>query len=102
MFLYPLTLQSEIINKQINKMERIFVIGDREKNEWLSVFNQSGKLMSFCNELEKAKTFENPEQAFDELRQMQLTGYFTDLGIYLVQDGNAYIAGERDNYHPVD
>ena len=33
---------------------------------------------------------------------IQLTGYFTDLSIYLVQDGKAYIAGERDNYHPVD
>lgn len=83
-------------------MESIFVIGDREKNEWLAVFNPSDKQMSFCNELDKAKTFGDPNEAFDQLRQMQLTGYFTDLGIYLVQDGKAYIAGERDNYHPVD
>ena len=83
-------------------MDKVFVIGDREKNEWLSVFNPDEKQMSFCNDMEKAKAFESPEVAFDELRQMQLTGYFTDLGIYLVQDGNAYVAGERDNYHPVD
>ncbi|MBO4820602.1 MAG: hypothetical protein J5548_03960 [Prevotella sp.] len=83
-------------------MERTFVIGDREKNEWLAVFNPVDRLMSFCNELEKAKAFGDPEEAFDQLRQMQKTGYFTDLGIYLVQDGKAYIAGERDNYHPVD
>ena len=83
-------------------MERTFVIGDREKNEWLAVFNPDEKMMSFCNELDKAKAYGSPEEAFDQLRQMQTTGYFTDLGIYLVQDGKAYIAGERDNFHPID
>ena len=83
-------------------MEKIFVIGDREKNEWLAVFNPTDKLMSFCNELDKAKTYGDPNEAFDQLQQMQLTGYFTDMGIYLVEDGKAYIAGERDNFHPVD
>ena len=36
------------------------------------------------------------------LKKMQQTGYFTDLGIYLVEDGKAYIAGERDSYQPID
>ena len=83
-------------------MEKIFVIGDREKNEWLATFNQEHKEMSFCNILDQAKTYGSPEQAFDDLRNMQMTGYFTDLGIYLIQDVKAYIAGERDNYHPID
>ena len=83
-------------------MERTFVIGDREKNEWVSVFDQSEKVMSFCNSLADAKTFCEPEQAMEQLQQMQHTGYFMDLGIYLVQDGKAYIAGERDNYQPVE
>ena len=83
-------------------MENIFVIGDREKNECLSVFDPSEKIMSFCNEMGKAKTFADSNVALEELKKMQLTGYFTDLSIYLVQDGKAYIAGERDNYHPVD
>ncbi len=83
-------------------MERTFVIGDREKNEWVSVFDQSDKMMSFCNSLADAKAFETPELAMEQLQQMQRTGYFMDLGIYLVQDGKAYIAGERDNYLPVE
>ena len=83
-------------------MERIFVIGDREKNEWVSVFDKDEKQMSFCNDMAKAKVFAEPEQALEQLQQMQLTGYFMDLGVYLVQDGKAYIAGERDNYHPVE
>ncbi len=83
-------------------MKQIFVIGDREKNEWLSVFNSEDKKMAFCNDLNQAQAFDTSEVAFDNLRQMQTTGYFTDLGIYLVQDGKAYIAGERDNFHPID
>ena len=83
-------------------MERIFVIGDREKNEWVSVFDKEEKQMAFCSDLAKAKVFAEPELALEQLQQMQRTGYFMDLGVYLVQDGNAYIAGERDNYHPIE
>ena len=83
-------------------MSMTFIIGDREKNEWISVFNEGEKQMSFCNEMDKAKTFDDPYAAKEELDQMQKTGYFTDLGVYLLEDGKAYIAGERDNYHPID
>lgn len=83
-------------------MEKTFVIGDREKNEWVSVFSQAEKQMAFCNNMSEAKTFGTPEEALGQLQQMQLTGYFTDLSVYLVQDGRAYIAGENDNYHPID
>ena len=54
-------------------MKQIFVIGDREKNEWVSVFNSEDKQMAFCNELTQAKAYESPEVAFDCLRQMQIT-----------------------------
>lgn len=83
-------------------MARVFVIGDREKNEWVSVFDKAEKQMSFCNVMADAKAFETPEAALAQLQEMQLTGYFMDLGVYLVQDGRAYIAGESDNYHPID
>ena len=83
-------------------MSKTFIIGDREKNEWISVFNEKEKMMTFCNEMGKAKTFVDPYEAKAELDQMQKTGYFTDLGVYLMEDGNAYIAGERDSYQPID
>jgi hypothetical protein len=74
---------------------------DREKNEWISVFSENEKTMAFCNEMSKAKTFATPNEAKEELEQMQKTGYFTDLSVYLLEDGNAYIAGERDSYQPI-
>ena len=83
-------------------MKPTYVIGDREKNEWLAQFNQSEKKMSFCSILDKAMLFDSPQNAGDTLQEMQLTGYFTDLGVYILQDGKAYIAGERDNYHPTN
>ena len=83
-------------------MKSTYVIGDREKSEWLAQFNQSEKLMSFCNSLDKALQFESPLDAGDTLQEMQFTGYFTDLGVYILQDGKANIAGERDNYHPTN
>lgn len=82
-------------------MSKTFIIGDREKNEWISVFSESEKTMAFCNEMSKAKTFATSNEAKEELEQMQKTGYFTDLSVYLLEDGNAYIDGERDSYHPI-
>ena len=83
-------------------MSKTFIIGDREKNEWISVFNESEKVMTFCSEMDKAKTFADPYKAKEELDHMQKTGYFTDLGVYLMEDGKAFIAGERDSYQPID
>jgi hypothetical protein len=87
--------------KTIKRMSKTFIIGDREKNEWISVFSENEKTMAFCNEMSKAKTFATPNEAKEELEQMQKTGYFTDLSVYLLEDGNAYIAGERDSYQPI-
>ncbi len=83
-------------------MSKTFVIGDREKNEWLKTFNPNEKMMAFTSQMDDAMTFEEAEVAKDSLDKMQQTGYFTDLGIYLLEDGKAYIAGERDSYQPID
>ena len=83
-------------------MSKTFIIGDREKNEWLKIFNQDDKMMAFTGQMDEAMTFAEPYEAKENLEKMQQTGYFTDLGIYLVEDGKAYIAGERDSYQPID
>ena len=79
-----------------------FVIGDRLKDEWISVLDTEKKKLEFTNHLASAKEFNAEDVAKSQLKELQTTGYFTDLGIYLLQDGKAYIAGERDNYHPID
>lgn len=82
-------------------MAKIFVIGDREKNEWVSVFDPEQKQMAFINSLAEAKEFDEIEKAKAALAKMQETGYFFDLQVYLKEtDGNAYKAFERDSFHP--
>ena len=57
-------------------MEKKFIIGDREKNEWVSVF----------------------DNAEIDLKLLQATGFFGDLRVYLFEDGKAFVAGERDGF----
>ncbi len=83
-------------------MGKKFVIGDREKNEWIAIFDNEKKQMSFKNNLSEAKEYEAEEDAILDLQAMQATGFFSDLEIYLKEeDGKAYVMGERDNYHPM-
>ncbi len=83
-------------------MGKKFVIGDREKNEWIAIFDNEKKQMSFKNDLSEAKEYEAEEDAILDLQAMQATGFFNDLEIYLKEeDGKAYVMGERDNYHPM-
>jgi len=83
-------------------MGKKFVIGDREKNEWIAIFDNEKKQMSFKNNLSEAKEYEAEEDAILDLQAMQATGFFNDLEIYLKEeDGKAYVMGERDNYHPM-
>lgn len=82
-------------------MSKTFVIGDREKNEWISVFDNAEKKMSFQNDLSKAKGYATEEAAKSDLRQMQETGFFSDLEVYLQENGKAYLADERDSFHPL-
>ena len=83
-------------------MGKKFVIGDREKNEWIAVFDDAAKLMSFKNDLKDAKEYDAEEDAIIELQSMQQTGFFSDLSVYLKEeDGKAYLIGERDNFQPM-
>ena len=81
-------------------MAKIFVIGDREKSEWVSVFDAEQKQMAFKNDLAAAKEFAALDEAKAALAKMQETGYFFDLQVYLKEaDGKAYAAFERDSFH---
>ncbi len=83
-------------------MGKKFVIGDREKNEWIALFDNSTKQLSFKNNLSEAKEYDAEEDAILDLQAMQQTGFFSDLSVYLKEeDGNAYLMGERDNFHPI-
>jgi hypothetical protein len=83
-------------------MDKTFVIGDREKNEWIAVFDNVAKKMSFKNDLSEAKEYDAEEDAILDLQCMQQTGFFNDLEVYLKEeDGKAYLMGERDNFHPM-
>ena len=83
-------------------MGKSFVIGDREKNEWIAVFDNVKKKMSFVNDLKEAKEYDAEEDAILDLQSMQETGFFSDLEVYLKEeDGKAYVIGERDNFHPM-
>ena len=83
-------------------MGKKFVIGDREKNEWIAIFDNEKKQMSFKNNLSEAKEYEAEEDAILDLQALQATGFFSDLEIYLKEeDGKAYVMGERDNFHPM-
>ena len=83
-------------------MSKTFVIGDRAKNEWIAVFDNEAKKMSFMNDLSLAKEYEAEEDAILDLQAMQATGFFSDLQVYLKEeDGKAYVMGERDNFHPM-
>ena len=83
-------------------MGKKFVIGDREKNEWIAVFDNAAKQMSFKSDLKDAKEYDAEEEAIIELQNMQATGFFSDLSVYLKEeDGKAYLIGERDNFHPM-
>ena len=83
-------------------MDKKFVIGDRVKNEWIAIFDNESKKMSFKNDLSKAKEYDAEEDAILDLQAMQTTGFFSDLKVYLKEeDGKAYVMGERDNFHPM-
>ena len=79
-------------------MEKTFIIGDREKNEWISVFDNNKKQLEFKNHIAEAKTYAERRSAEIDLKLLQTTGFFGDLRVYLYEDGQAYVAGERDSF----
>ena len=78
-------------------MAKIFVIGDREKNEWVSEFDNNKKLLKFKDELTGAKQYSERQAANIDLKLMQDTGFFGDLQVYVLEDGQVLKSGERDS-----
>ena len=80
-------------------MSKKFVIGDRLKDEWISVLDTEKKKLEFTNHLASAKEYPDEATPLAQLRQLQETGYFSDLQVYLKEEGRAYKPGERDAFH---
>ena len=78
-------------------MAKIFVIGEREKNEWVSEFDNNKKLLKFKDELTGAKQYSERQAANIDLKLMQDTGFFGDLQVYVLEDGQVFKSGERDS-----
>ena len=76
-------------------MAKIFVIGDREKNEWVSEFDNNKKLLKFKDELTGAKQYSERQAANIDLKLMQDTGFFGDLQVYVLEDGQVFKSGDR-------
>ena len=77
-------------------MSKKFVIGDRSKDEWISVLDTERKKLEFTNHLASAKEYFLEEDAQLNLQRIQQTGYFSDLQIYLKEDNKAYKMNESD------
>jgi len=80
-------------------MSKKFVIGDRLKDEWISVLDTEKKKLEFTNHLASAKEFTTEQTATDELKKLQETGYFSDLQVYMKEDNKAYRPDERDSFY---
>ncbi len=79
-------------------MSKKFVIGDRTKDEWISVLDTEKKKLEFTNHLASAKEYILEEDAQQNLQKIQETGYFSDLQIYMKDDNKAYKVDERDTF----
>ena len=77
-------------------MSKKFVIGDRLKDEWVSVLDTEKKKLEFTNHLATAKEYLKEEEAQENLQKIQETGYFSDLQIYLKEENKAYKIDESD------
>ena len=84
--------------KIITAMSMKFVIGDRLKDEWISVLDTENKKLEFTNHLASAKEYLLEEDAQLNLQKIKETGYFSDLQIYMKEDNKAYKIDERDSF----
>ena len=75
-----------------------FVIGDRLKDEWISVLDTENKKLEFTNHLASAKEFTDEAFAKNQLRELQTTGYFSDLQVYFKEDNKAHKIDESDAF----
>ncbi|MBP3787582.1 MAG: hypothetical protein ILA22_05540 [Prevotella sp.] len=82
-------------------MSKKFIIGDRTKDEWISILDRANKKLEFTNHIASAKEFHGFEATKDELKALQEeTGYFQDLQVYVKdEDGKAYRPNESDAFH---
>lgn len=78
-------------------MGRKFVIGNRLKEEWISVLDTGKKELEFTSYLVNALEYLQEEDAQINLAEIQETGYFGDLQIYLKQDNKALLISEQDS-----
>ena len=79
-------------------MSKKFVIGDRVKDEWISVLDTEKKKLEFTNHLASAKEYLLEEDAQICLQKIQETGYFSDLQIYMTENNRAYKIDENDAF----
>ncbi len=79
-------------------MSMKFIIGDRLKDEWISVLDTEKKKLEFTNHIASAKEYLLEEDAQSSLQKIQETGYFSDLQIYMKEDNRAYKMNERDSF----
>jgi len=81
-------------------MSKKFVIGDRVKDEWISVLDTENKKLEFTNHLASAKEYMDDALAKSQLKELQTTGYFTDLQVYVLDTdlNKAYKPDERDSF----
>ena len=81
-------------------MSKKFIIGDRTKDEWISVLDTEKKKLEFTNHIATAKECHGFEETKAQLKKLQETGYFTDLQVYVKdEDGKAYRPNESDAFH---
>jgi hypothetical protein len=80
-------------------MSKKYVIGDRIKDEWISVLDTEKKKLEFTNHLASAQEYINDDTATADLKKLQETGYFGDLMVYMKEEGKAYRPDERDSFH---
>ncbi len=82
-----------------HSMSKKFVIGDRTKDEYISVLDIEKKKLEFTNHLGSAKEFHGFEDTKAILKQLQAEtgGYLEDLQVYIKdEDGKAHRPDERD------
>ena len=81
-------------------MSKKFIIGDRTKDEWISVLDTEKKKLEFTNHIATAKECPGFEETTAAQKKLQETGYFTDLQVYIKdEDGKAYRPNESDAFH---
>lgn len=70
-------------------MSNVFIIGDRLKSEWVSALDTENKRLEFSSLITCAKEFDSEEYARQQLAKLRETGYFSDLQVYMKEDGMA-------------